>query len=129
MEFSLICPQDGRVEVGLEDIVSVVFQDAESCEIHFACPRCGDTLRTLVKVPNVLMAALELARLAESGELDDVDEVTYVGHDVDETPGERAERERIQDSYCEYFRRQLNRVECVDDLLAEIGEGYRQPPR
>ncbi|MGB4592442.1 MAG: hypothetical protein WBI63_01530 [Coriobacteriia bacterium] len=130
MEFSLICPNDGRIEVGLEDVVSVVFRDSDSCDILFACPTCGETLMASLKVPNILMAAMELARLSEGDDADDdapgpFSEVQFefIGTtepDVEEGAGERVERERIEESYCEYFRRQLQRVECVDDLLAEI---------
>ena len=131
MEFSLICPQDGRVELSLEDIYSVVFRDPESCDIFFSCPKCGDTLKASVKVPNMLMAALELARFADSDDGEDRDDEGFpmpdvqfeiVGPEVqgiEESPGERVERERVEESYCEYFRRQLSRVECVEDLLAE----------
>lgn len=131
MEFSLICPQDGRVELSLEDIYSVVLRDPESCDIFFSCPKCGDTLKASVKVPNMLMAALELARFAENDEGDDREDDGYPMPDVqfeivdsddpgiEESPGERIERERVEESYCEYFRRQLSRVESVEDLLAE----------
>ncbi|MHB1341737.1 MAG: hypothetical protein ACYC77_06340 [Coriobacteriia bacterium] len=142
MEFSLICPQDGRVELSLEDIYSVVFRDPESCDIFFSCPKCGDTLKASVRSPNMLMAALELARLAEvdeGGDRDDCDdrgdrddrddrfplphvrfEMADAGErGIEESPVERVERERVEESYCEYFRRQLSRVECVEDLLAE----------
>jgi N-formylglutamate amidohydrolase len=32
----------------------------------------------------------------------------------------RARREQAGEPYCEYFRRQLERIECVEDLLAEL---------
>ena len=128
MEFTLICPNDGRIDLGLEDISAVVFRGAESVEVVFECPRCGATLRAALHVPNLMMAAMELARFAE--EAGDA-----AGHHVADTvqsgadlrsaaekrdAAERAERERAGEPYCEYFRRQLARIECVEDLLAEI---------
>jgi len=45
MEFALMCPNDGRVELGLESVTAVVFHGAESVEVVFVCrivaPPCG----------------------------------------------------------------------------------------
>ncbi|MCE5203646.1 MAG: hypothetical protein ABFC80_07990 [Coriobacteriales bacterium] len=134
MEFSLICPQDGQVEVGLEDIISVVFRGAASCDIFFACPRCGEVLKASLRIPDVLAAALELARLPETDSSKDEDgglggmqfeiiDASHLAAHSEESPQEtaaRIKREHIVEAYCEYFRRQLQRVEYVDDLLAEI---------
>ena len=127
MEFTLICPNDGRMDLGLEDISAVVFRGAESVEVVFECPRCGATLRAALHVPNLMMAAMELARFAEdAGEAPEAHVVEGIANGGDQrTPAERreaaqrAERERAGEPYCEYFRRQLARVECVEDLLAE----------
>jgi hypothetical protein len=117
MEFSLTCPNDGQVDLGLEDISAIAFRDPESVEVVFVCPKCGIQLRAELRVPNMLMAALEIARLAEGDDGVDV-EVRDGAYAV---PVEfRVERERLEESYCEYFRRQLAHVECVEDLLSEI---------
>lgn len=121
MDFSLICPTDGRVEVSLEDIASVVFRDPESVDVLFTCPRCGRQLKVSVHVTNMLMAVLEIARGAEEGERQtDSEEAPAARACMVESPQARVARERLEDSYCEYFRRQLSRVQCVEDLLAEI---------
>lgn len=111
MEFTLMCPNDGQVELGLEDISAIAFRDPESVEVIFICPKCGTSLRAELKVPNMLMAAIEIARLAE-GEV--------IAEIRTEFGGTRVERDRVEESYCEYFRRQLAHVECVEDLLSEI---------
>ena len=41
MEFTLICPNDGRVELDLEDISTIIFRGPESVEVVFVCPHCG----------------------------------------------------------------------------------------
>lgn len=120
MEFLLICPNDGQVDVGLEDITAVAFRDSETVEVAFVCPRCGAVLRAALQVPNMLRAAMELSHFAEN---DDLVGETGDARAYDTTAAAeqaRAERARIEESYCEYFRRQLAHVECVDDLLAEI---------
>ena len=120
MEFSLICPNDGQVDLSLEDITAVAFRDPETVEVSFACPQCGEVLRAALRVPNMLMAAMELARLAETDDVAEDAQITFTFEERPEYSAERADRERVEESYCEYFRRQLSHVECVEDLLAEI---------
>lgn len=122
-----MCPNDGQVELGLEDISAVVFKGSESVEVVFLCPHCGASLRAALRVPNLLVSAMELARHAEEMEQgrgqelrrgpsgDRTDDAT--NRDAEEL---RARRERDGEPYCEYFRRQLARIECVEDLLAEM---------
>lgn len=119
MEFSLICPNDGRVELSLEDISAVAFRDPESVDVMFTCPQCGHALQVSIHVPNMLMAVLEIARAVEAGEEPETDVAGTVSEPT-ESARERMTRERLQESYCEYFRRQLSRIRCVEDLLAEI---------
>lgn len=126
MEFTLICPNDGRIDLGLEDISAVVFRGPESVEVVFQCPQCGATLRAALHVPNLMLAAMELARYAEqlggaptaSGH-DTADQPESDRTDAERDADERLARERAGEPYCEYFRRQLSRVECVEDMLAE----------
>ena len=117
MEFTLMCPNDGQVELGLEDISAIAFRGPESVEVIFVCPQCGTSLRAELKVPNMLMAAIEIARLAEGDDIADGDVIAEIRTEFGET---RVERDRVEESYCEYFRRQLAHVECVEDLLSEI---------
>lgn len=129
VEFTLNCPNDGRVDLGLEDISAVVFRGPEAVEVVFECPTCGATLRAALHVPNLMLAAMELARYAEElGEQESpgfTRRATAAAHDASDATDEmearlRSERERAGEPYCEYFRRQLARVECVEDMLAEI---------
>lgn len=127
MEFTLICPNDGRVDLGLEDISTVVFRGPESVEVVFVCPHCGSSLRAALRVPNLLVAAMELARYAEEMDEGGAHEIHRRGSVREESDDHetaeaelRARRERDGEPYCEYFRRQLAQVECVEDLLAEL---------
>ena len=125
MEFALVCPNDGRIALGLESVTAVVFHGTESVEVVFTCPHCGEPLRALLPTPDVIAAAaMEVVR-----QLNEVDEPYGVasGPDTADVALERyrreaerrREREREGESYCEYFRRQLAHVECVEDFLAE----------
>lgn len=123
MEFSLICPTDGAVELGLEDISAVVLRGPESIDVVFICPHCGGRINTSLRVPNLLMAAMELAQYAEQVE-DEKTELLFTDGPLADRDDDHTERDtridRRADSYCEYFRRQLAGVDCVEDLLAEI---------
>ncbi len=127
MEFTLICPKDGRVDLGLEDISTVIFRGPESVEVVFVCPECGSSLHAALRVPNLLVAAMELARYAEEMEQSGTHEIHHgdAPHDdarvITAADAElRARREQEGEPYCEYFRRQLQHIECVEDLLAEM---------
>jgi len=132
-----MCPNDGRIELGLEDISSVVIRDNESIEVVFTCPQCGTALRATMRVPEVLAAAMELERFVEdyfareggagaasaSGEMSSEPRASAAERESPEQEREaeaRAARERAGEAYCEYFRRQLSRVESVEDMLQEI---------
>ena len=124
MEFALMCPNDGRVELGLESVTAVVFHGAESVEVVFVCPHCGTSLRAMLPTPNVLAAAaMEVVR--QMNEVDaEAEDASIAEHDAPQPRGEREEavlreREQAGEPYCEYFRRQLAHIECVEDFLAE----------
>ena len=122
MEFEITCPVDGTVTVALEDIDTVVIRDAERADITFVCPECGTDITVTAVVPSFLLAAIEA--LAEDG--DDsggpfagmLDAVRAA--DQNQSVADWAADDPVADAYCEYFRRQLSHVDCVDDMLAEI---------
>lgn len=121
MEFSLICPRDGQVELGLEDISAVVFHDPSTCDIVFLCPHCGSALRATVEVPHLFRVAMELVRLGEAEARIEAVIRLDEGSDGEMPPqDDHPERERTIEAYCEYFRRQLSGVTCVEDFLAEV---------
>ncbi|MDZ4168973.1 MAG: hypothetical protein U1E26_04890 [Coriobacteriia bacterium] len=118
MEFSVTCPIDGVVEVGLEDIDTVVLRESDRADITFVCPHCGTQIGITAVVPAFLLAAIE-ALAEEAGGLPSearivvtaVEDVANLAPRVDDPSA---------DAYCEYFRRQLEHVDCVDDALDEI---------
>lgn len=124
VEFTLICPNDGSVELGLEHISAVVFHGSDSVEVVFECPHCHASLRAELRVPNLLGAAMELAQYAEDSGEQSGHEISHVSPSDDEVFIEdeevRAQRERDAEPYCEFFRRQLVSIETVDDLLKEF---------
>ena len=127
MEFTIACPNDGAVEVGLEDVASIVFDGFESVEVVFTCPHCGTEVRVSAKMPNLLITTLDLTGMLEEtlGEdetvvalveteiLDDRDEAPAVPFEPDDDDGHI-------EHYCEYFRRQLSGVDTVEAFLQEV---------
>ena len=122
MEFTITCPIDGPITVSLEDIDTVVLRDSERADITFVCPHCGTEISVSAVVPSFLMAAIEA--LAEDGDstggpfagmFQVADHVPERGYEV-AVPA----ADPVTEAYCEYFRRQLAHIDCVDDVLAEI---------
>jgi hypothetical protein len=128
MEFTMVCPHDGPIDVGLEDVASVVLRGEESLEVVFACPRCGADLRVLAQVPRMLLAMLEDAVVVdeETGErVVSVEGLAARGllppEMVVDRPAPRPSGDDPSiDRHCEYFRRQLASVDSADAMLAEI---------
>jgi hypothetical protein len=118
MEFTISCPIDGPIEVGLEDIDTVVLREEEHADITFVCPNCGTTITVTAIVPAFLMAAIEaLADEPEGNTADGL--LVLTGEDYPGVASQEAEDPRA-DAYCEYFRRQLMHIDCAEDAIAEI---------
>ncbi len=117
VQFVIECPVDGPVEVSLEDIDTVVLREPENADIVFACPSCGLEIEVTVRVPSFLLSAMESLAEEAGGHMAPVTgmmalSVEFEGHDGLDQDHEEA--------YCEYFRRQLDAVGCVEDVLHEI---------
>ena len=127
MEFTITCPVDGPITVSLEDIDTVVLREPERADITFICPQCGTEITVGAVVPSFLMAAIEA--LAEEGDTTGGPFAGMFsnGEDIDEEAFTvvTAETDPVTEAYCEYFRRQLSHIDCVDDVLAEIDASRR----
>jgi hypothetical protein len=126
MDFSVICPNDGPVEVGLESISTIIFRGLESVIIIFVCPRCGSEIHVALQLPDVFIAAVELDAEPQSLFDDDPLEFNPFPRRAERfEPPTPIEQKRI-DRYCEYFRRQLAGADDVDAALAEIDSKPRR---
>jgi hypothetical protein len=126
IKFTVLCPADGAVEVSIDDLNAVVFDGREDVQLVFTCPQCGDEIRVGVHIPNLHLAASGIAELFdEVSGMDVPDErfqifsVTHVDA-VDAADDSSVMSDPHIDEYCEYFRRQLARVEDVEAVLSEI---------
>ena len=131
IRFSVLCPADGAVEVTIDDLNAVVFDGGEDVELVFSCPVCGDEIRIGVHVPNLHLAASGIAELFDevsgmepSEPMDRFSVFSVSPADPVDMEAEQGPRPDLSDphieEYCEYFRRQLARVEDVDAVLAEF---------
>lgn len=127
MEFTVVCPIDGSIEVGLEDIDNVVLRESDRADITFVCPHCGSEIMVTAIVPAFLLAAMEaLADEPEGVEVDGLvvvssTEVADSSEDEPDVPLMVIDDDDPRlEAYCEYFRRQLGRVDSVEDALCEI---------
>lgn len=119
VEFTITCPIDGAVEVGLEDIDTVVLRESDRADISFVCPHCGTGITVTAIVPAFLLAAIEA--LAEDS-TEGAHGFVVIGSpegDVEDKPVPVADDARAE-AYCEYFRRQLDHVASAADALDEI---------
>jgi hypothetical protein len=126
MEFTVVCPIDGSVDVGLEDIDNVVLRESDRADITFVCPHCGSEIMVTAIVPAFLLAAMEA--LADEPQAVEVSGLVVVSSEgagetepFDDVPVVliKDDDPRLE-AYCEYFRRQLGRVGSVDDALCEM---------
>jgi len=119
MEFDITCPVDGTIQVTLEDIDTVVIRDADRADITFVCPECGTEITVTAVVPSFLLAAIEA--LAEDGDgVAQYDGMTVLGGATGIESDAGHASQDVTDAYCEYFRRQLSHVDCVEDAVAEM---------
>lgn len=126
MDFSVICPNDGPVEVGLESVSTIILRGLESVIVVLVCPRCGSEIQVAIQLPDLFIAAVELEPDGPFLIDDDAPEFSPFGRHIDRVkPPSPVEQKRI-DRYCEYFRRQLASAGDVDDALAEIDSRPRQ---
>lgn len=126
VEFVIECPVDGPVEVSLEDIDTVIVRESESADIVFTCPVCGAEVRVTVRVPSFLLSAIESLAEESGGQTFPLAGVVALSIDIEYAEGAAGlngltgHDDGRADAYCEYFRRQLDSITCVDDVLAQI---------
>ena len=126
MQFVITCPVDGPVEVGIEDIDTVVLREPEQAQVIFACPECGTEVSVDVRIPTFLVSAIE----AMAGDDDQYAAplaslmAIAAGSEIvveESATADPSTPDPSIDAYCEYFRRQLAEIGDVDDALRELG--------
>lgn len=116
----LTCPNDGAVEVTIENVASVFLREPDLVEVAFECPICGESIGVSATVPHLLAAAIEALSIEEEDDRR-VAGFFVAAHEEGVRDGSPPSDDiEMIEAYCEYFRRELDLVECVDDALRQI---------
>jgi hypothetical protein len=113
LEFTVICPNDGPIEVGLDRISTIVFRGFDSISVVFVCPECGAEIQVGLQTPELPYSGGAFERFGDSPfafEVNDPDTLLPAPRERTLTSAEQELVER----YCEYFRRQLASVDDAD---------------
>jgi hypothetical protein len=129
MDFAMWCPDDGTVRVGLEDIDSIVVRSRSDVEVVFVCPKCGRKVTMNAELPQALLASLDDSWFSEEGVEAPVIKLRMNGESAPRAVADEAaaptasplvDDPRI-DSYCEFFRRELDDITSAEDMLSQMG--------
>jgi hypothetical protein len=124
MEFSIWCPDDGTMQVGLEDIDSIVLRSKSAVEVVFTCPTCGRRITLTADVPQTMLAAFDDSWAHAEGAGEESIKIQIVRDEdaaPEPVPSAPPEEDSRIESYCEFFRRELLDIETVGDILAQMG--------
>ena len=130
MQFNILCPIDGEMTVGLENIENMVVHAEGKADITFRCPTCGTRIGVTAPIPPFLVEAMQsisrdLGIPLEGGNV--VFDALNLGERpsfaVSEEPEFPEFRERKftadEQKQLEFFRYELDRARTVDDLIGD----------
>jgi predicted RNA-binding Zn-ribbon protein involved in translation (DUF1610 family) len=143
MRLELLCPGCGLQIFDYEDYESMVMLAPDKALMQFGCPTCGLHLSIATSIPPELQAKVreqldEAVTDPPTGVPSLIDEarpsiVCYSSCLIDDCSAEpmRVVRPVVIGAegraYIEYFKRQLEAIESVDEALSEIDASYRRP--
>jgi len=141
------CPHDGQVQAGFDCIENMVVHDDGKTELSVRCPKCGTLVRITSHAPIIPpevieQLAQELSISMHDGKLNFADMVSQLAGSSDDfgfnLPGEdsctdcqnlekNADRELTpsEGNQVEYFARELEKIESVDEFISRINEETR----
>ena len=148
------CPYDGQVQAGFDCVEDMIVHDEGKTEISVRCPKCGTLVRISSQAPIIPQGVLEqlveeLHITKKDGKLNFSDLIGQIasgmnphgegalyGSDEDSCADchsshnnleEMAQRELTQGegNQLEYFSRELEKIESVDDFLNRVNEETR----
>ena len=145
------CPYDGQVQAGFDCVEDMVVHEGGKTEISVRCPKCGTLVRiasqTPIIPPNIIaQLAEELSISMKDGKFNFSDLMnqvagvsgqlspsTFDDHDdscsdcSSQNLEDMIDRELTpsEGNQVEYFARELEKIESVDDFLTRINEETR----
>jgi hypothetical protein len=143
------CPYDGQVQAGFDCVEDMVVHEEGKTEISVRCPKCGTLVRissqTPIIPPNIIaQLAEELSVSLQDGKFNFSDLMNQIAgtsgqlgsmgfeQEVDDCSDchkleDMADRELTssEGNQVEYFARELEKIESVDDFLTRVNEETR----
>jgi len=144
------CPNDGQVQAGFDCVEDMIVHDEGQTEISVRCPKCGTLVRISsmapILPPNIVQQlADELNVTMRDGKLNFSDLISQAagmaghggigaGFDHDEDCEDcqnnledmmNRELTTSEGNQVEYFARELEKIESVDDFLSRVNEETR----
>jgi hypothetical protein len=139
------CPYDGQVQAGFDCVEDMIVHEGGKTELSIRCPKCGSlvkiTSQTPILPPNVIeQLTRELDVSLKDGKLSFTDLMHHIagpGSDFsgpleESTNGaprleDMMDRELTQSegNQVEFFARELEKIDSVDDFLLRINEETR----
>jgi len=145
------CPYDGQVQAGFDCVEDMVVHEGGKTEISVRCPKCGTLVRiasqTPIIPPNIIAKlAEELSISMQDGKFNFSDLMNQVagisgqlnpsGFDDHDDSCSDCSSQNLEDmmdreltpsegNQVEYFARELEKIESVDDFLTRINEETR----
>jgi len=144
------CPRDGHVQAGFDCIENMVVHEEGKTEISVRCPKCGTLVRITSDAPIIPpevieQLAQELSVSMHDGKLNFADLISQLtgtsglgeGFGLNlgqedscsdcQNPEKLIDRELTpsEGNQVEYFARELEKIESVDDFLTRINEETR----
>lgn len=131
MEFTIVCPVDGEMSVGMESVENMVVHEEGHAEITFRCPQCGTHVTISAPVPAFLLSTMEaiskdLGIPVEDGKIifntiigpqGTVPNQNLIQPEIDFKPRELTASD---EAHMSYFRNQLDEIRTVEDFLAQF---------
>ncbi|MCL2525631.1 MAG: hypothetical protein FWE46_01055 [Coriobacteriia bacterium] len=146
------CPNDGQVQAGFDAVEDMIVHEEGKTEISVRCPKCGELVRITSMSPLlppglVQQLAEELNVAMHDGKLNFSDLVGTLGGSMDmfnesfdfgddgahcggcaaADLEELSDRELtpIEGNQLEFFARELEKIDSVDDFLSRVNEETR----
>lgn len=116
MELRVVCPNDGRVDVPVHNLSAILVYGTDTVDLVLTCPVCGEDIHLRARIPDLIVSMMEA--------VEELEQCPHWDRPSPRAPLMPPAEEPWEDArtlgYVEYFRRQLERADTVDAMLAEI---------
>ena len=144
------CPYDGQVQAGFDCVEDMIVHEEGKTEISVRCPKCGTLVRISSQTPIIPQGVIEqladeLHLSMKDGKINFSDMIGQIVRDPDslrsaasltddeESCDDCNSLEKMTDreltvsesNHIEYFARELQKIDSVDEFLSRVNEETR----